>query len=106
MDEKARIRLEVQGRYQNPEDDGFLEDGSQEGDDEANVLRFFTPALLSNVSVQLRDKVERGDHIKGSIPFPNSFTGKDIVVSRVFCFFPRVSKTLSLSCSSLSFPIF
>lgn len=94
MEEKARMRLELQGRYQNPEDDDFFDDGSEEGDEEANILRFFTPALLSNVAVQLRDKVVRGDHIKGSIPFPNSFTGKDIVVGPSFVDASRFLLTL------------
>jgi len=42
--------------------------------------RFINPALLSHLSVQLRDKVPRGTHVKGSIPYPKAFTGKDIVV--------------------------
>ncbi|KAF8902367.1 Dbl-like domain-containing protein [Gymnopilus junonius] len=29
--------------------------------------------------MQLRDKVPRGTHVKGSIPYPRAFTGKDIV---------------------------
>ncbi|KAH9951090.1 Dbl-like domain-containing protein [Amylocystis lapponica] len=58
------------------EDDYYYddEDGSEEGDD-----RFFNPALLSHIAVRLRDKVPRGTHVKGSIPYPRAFTGKDIV---------------------------
>lgn len=52
------------------------EDPSEEGDD-----RFFNPALLSHIAVRLRDKVPRGTHVKGSIPYERAFTGKDIVVS-------------------------
>lgn len=44
--------------------------------------RFITPSLLSHLAVQLRDKVPRGTHVKGSIPYPRAFTGKDIVVCR------------------------
>lgn len=50
------------------------EDPSEEGDD-----RFFNPALLSHIAVRLRDKVPRGTHVKGSIPYERAFTGKDIV---------------------------
>ena len=42
--------------------------------------RFINPSLLSHLAVQLRDKVPRGTHVKGSIPYPKAFTGKDIVV--------------------------
>ncbi|RDB18533.1 Rho1 guanine nucleotide exchange factor 2 [Hypsizygus marmoreus] len=50
------------------------EDEEDESDD-----RFVNFALLSHLAVQLRDKVPRGTHVKGSIPYPNAFTGKDIV---------------------------
>lgn len=58
-------------------DDGYYdddEDPSEDGD------RFFNPALLSHIAVRLRDKVPRGTHVKGSIPYERAFTGKDIVV--------------------------
>lgn len=60
-------------------DDEFYddEDPSEDGD------RFFNPALLSHIAVRLRDKVPRGTHVKGSIPYERAFTGKDIVV-RIF----------------------
>lgn len=68
--------LELAGdHYDDEEDDFFDEDQSEEGDD-----RFFNPALLSHIAVRLRDKVPRGTHVKGSIPYPRAFTGKDIVV--------------------------
>ncbi|KAF8972796.1 Dbl homology domain-containing protein [Flammula alnicola] len=41
--------------------------------------RFINPSLLSHLSVQLRDLIPRGTHVKGSIPYPRAFTGKDIV---------------------------
>ena len=66
--------LELHDNY--PEEDDFYEeDPSEDGDD-----RFFNPALLSHIAVRLRDKVPRGTHVKGSIPYPRAFTGKDIVV--------------------------
>ena len=57
-------------------DDEFYDedDPSEDGD------RFFNPALLSHIAVRLRDKVPRGTHVKGSIPYERAFTGKDIVV--------------------------
>lgn len=58
----------------------YLRIGGSDLEDEGE-FSFFQVGLLSNVAVQLRDRVVRGEHIKGSIPFPNSFTGKDIVVS-------------------------
>jgi hypothetical protein len=54
-------------------------------EEEMDGLRFFDPSLMSNVAVQLHDKVVRGEHIKGSLPFRDSFTGKDIVVCTLSC---------------------
>ena len=42
--------------------------------------RFINPSFLSHLAVQLQDKVPRGTHVKGNIPYPKAFTGKDIVV--------------------------
>lgn len=50
---------------------------------ELDERRFMNISLLSNIAVQLRDKVPRGTHVKGSIPYPRAFTGKDVVV----CFY-------------------
>jgi len=47
---------------------------------ELDERRFMNISLLSNIAVQLRDKVPRGTHVKGSIPYPRAFTGKDVVV--------------------------
>jgi hypothetical protein len=52
-----------------------------EEDEEEDESRFINFSLLSHMAVQLRDKVPRGTHVKGSIPYPRAFTGKDIVVS-------------------------
>jgi hypothetical protein len=51
-----------------------------EDEDEEDASRFVNFALLSHMAVQLRDKVLRDIHVKGGIPYPNAFTGKDIVV--------------------------
>ena len=49
--------------------------------DDNIVDDFFNASLLSHVAVKLRDKVPRETHVKGSLPFDNAFTGKDMVVS-------------------------
>ena len=56
------------------EDDGLY-------DSEEDESAFVNFALLSHLAVRLRDRVPRGTHVKGSIPYPRAFTGKDIVVS-------------------------
>jgi hypothetical protein len=61
------------------QDDGFWED-----EDEDDETRFVNFSLLSHIAMQLRDKVPRGTHVKGSIPYPRAFTGKDIVVRFFF----------------------
>ncbi|KAF8202439.1 CNH domain-containing protein [Pholiota molesta] len=50
-----------------------------EDEDEEDETRFVNFSLLSHIAMQLRDKVPRGVHVKGSIPYPRAFTGKDIV---------------------------
>jgi hypothetical protein len=54
--------------------DDYWED--EEDEDESRFVNF---ALLSHIAMQLRDKVPRGTHVKGSVPYPRAFTGKDIV---------------------------
>lgn len=49
-------------------------------DEEEDDSRFVNFSLISHIAVRLRDKVPRGTHVKGSIPYPRAFTGKDIVV--------------------------
>lgn len=48
--------------------------------------RFIILSLLSNLAVQLYDNVPRGTHVKGSIPYPCAFTGKDVVVCVPYIF--------------------
>lgn len=60
-----------------------LPDVSQDNDEDDYVedeTFYVNFSLLSNLAVILRDKVPRGTHVKGSIPYPRAFTGKDIVV--------------------------
>lgn len=54
-----------------------------EDDEEEDTESFVNYALLSHLAVLLRDKVPKSTHTKGSIPYPNAFTGKDIVVCAV-----------------------
>lgn len=48
-------------------------------EEEEDPARFINLALLSHIAVQLRDKVPKATHVKGSIPYQKAFTGKDIV---------------------------
>ncbi|KAF9565910.1 Dbl-like domain-containing protein [Agrocybe pediades] len=50
-----------------------------EDEEEEDETRFVNYSLLSHIAMQLRDKVPRDTHVKGSIPYPRAFTGKDIV---------------------------
>ena len=84
--EDIKRPLKLHEEYE--DDDYFDEDDpSEEGDD-----HFFNPALLSHIAVRLKDKVPRGTHVKGNIPYPRAFTGKDIVVSAL------ASKACRLDC--------
>ena len=78
-DYSPRGRLEL---HDEPQDEYWEDD---EEDDESRFVNF---SLLSHIAVQLRDKVPRGTHVKGSIPYPRAFTGKDIVVCSFQIFFP------------------
>ncbi|TFK71429.1 hypothetical protein BDN72DRAFT_837648 [Pluteus cervinus] len=57
-------------------EEGEWYEEASDGDDET---RYINTRLLSNIAVHVRDRVPRGTHVKGSIPYPNAFTGKDIV---------------------------
>lgn len=62
----------------------YLDEGEElYTDSEEDESLFVNFALLSHLAVRLRDRVPRGTHVKGSIPYPRAFTGKDIVVSVV-----------------------
>jgi RHO1 GDP-GTP exchange protein 1/2 len=66
----------------------YMDDEYWEDEDEEDENRFVNFALLSHMAVQLRDKVLRLTHVKGGIPYPRAFTGKDIVV--ITCYEPLV----------------
>ncbi|PFH50303.1 hypothetical protein AMATHDRAFT_145543 [Amanita thiersii Skay4041] len=68
------------GRFPNDPPLDYEDDHSEIISDDTNdPLQFVNWALLSHIAVRLRDKVPRGTHVKGSIPYPRAFTGKDIV---------------------------
>lgn len=46
--------------------------------------RFFNCALMSEMAVQLKDRVAKGRHTKAGIAWVGSFTGRDVVVSKAF----------------------
>ncbi|KAG9017026.1 hypothetical protein FRB90_002035, partial [Tulasnella sp. 427] len=78
LDIKRRLgKLEVH----DPDQDAFDGVGDDDYFDEEDEddSRFINLALLSHIAVRLRDKVPRATHVKGSIPYPRAFTGKDIV---------------------------
>ncbi len=79
VDDYTRI-LQSVGQFplESAQDDDQSERSSLEEDD---PMRFVDWALLSHIAVRLRDRVPRGTHVKGSIPYPRAFTGRDIVVS-------------------------
>jgi len=58
-----------------------LHDDGDESDDPDDIdeLRFVNLSLLSHVANLLKNKVPRGTHVKGGIPYSKAFTGKDVV---------------------------
>ncbi|KAG8878034.1 hypothetical protein FRB97_002821 [Tulasnella sp. 331] len=62
-----------------PDDALDAADGDYFDEEEEDDWRFINLALLSHIAVRLRDKVPRATHVKGSIPYPRAFTGKDVV---------------------------
>jgi hypothetical protein len=81
-DGSVRRRSEV---YEDEEyEDDRVWDDEEEEVEEVNEIRFFQPAFLSEAALQLRDRVERRRQTKAGIAWVGSFTGRDIVVSRVY----------------------
>jgi hypothetical protein len=60
-------------------EDDYYDDDDDYYSDEESLDSFVNFSLLSNIAVWMRDQVPRGTHVKGSIPYPRAFTGKDIV---------------------------
>ena len=77
------VPLEEEHSQDRYPDEEYGEDEDIYTDSEEDESLFVNFALLSHLAVRLRDRVPRGTHVKGSIPYPRAFTGKDIVVSVV-----------------------
>ncbi|KAJ3860794.1 CNH domain-containing protein [Lentinula novae-zelandiae] len=58
--------------------EGYIDDDASSSSS-SFASRYVNFSLLSHIAVQLKDKVPRETHVKGSIPYPGGFTGKDIV---------------------------
>jgi hypothetical protein len=80
---RSRLASEIE-RLKNREAMEYMDDDYYDDDDdyseEESLDSFVNFSLLSNIAVWLRDQIPRGTHVKGSIPYPRAFTGKDIVV--------------------------
>lgn len=57
------------------------EEWDEEEEAEVDESRFFNRALLSEMALQVKDKVNKSRHTKAGIAWVGSFTGRDIVVS-------------------------
>jgi hypothetical protein len=75
-----------------------------EDEDEDDEARFVNFSLLSHIAMQLRDKVPRGTHVKGSIPYPRAFTGKDIVVRDFLSLFIAICSQVLFICVLVHYP--
>ncbi|WVN89138.1 uncharacterized protein L203_104354 [Cryptococcus depauperatus CBS 7841] len=75
--------LDTEGGYQHEGPSGYEDEEWEEDEAEGEVDegRFFQPAFLSEMALQLRDKISRAKHIKAGIAWVGSFTGKDIVTT-------------------------
>jgi hypothetical protein len=60
------------------------EEWDEEEEAEVDESQFFNRALLSEMALQVKDKVTKSRHTKAGIAWVGSFTGKDIVVSRTW----------------------
>lgn len=101
MDIKMPVPLEEEYPQEQYPDAEYAEDEElyTDSEDESMFVNF---ALLSHLAVRLRDRVPRGTHVKGSIPYPRAFTGKDIVVSVARCMRIALARDNYLSPSQLS----
>ena len=84
--ERLKSREAMEDATNSYADDEFYDDDEEYYSEEESLDSFVNFSLLSNIAVWLRDQVPRGTHVKGSIPYPRAFTGKDIVV----CALPRL----------------
>jgi hypothetical protein len=82
--ERLKSREAMEGATNSYGDDDYYDDDDEFYSEEDSLDSFVNFSLLSNIAVWLRDQVPRETHVKGSIPYPRAFTGKDIVVCEPF----------------------
>lgn len=87
--ERLKNREAMEDATNSYADDEYYDEDEEYYSEEESLDSFVNFSLLSNIAVWLRDQVPRGTHVKGSIPYPRAFTGRDIVV----CAIPRFSRT-------------
>jgi hypothetical protein len=85
-DRKAPLEEAIRGKLGLHVEEDAGEFSDPESDELDSDDRFVNFALLSHLAVRLRDNVPRGTHVKGNIPYPRAFTGKDIVVSGILAY--------------------
>jgi hypothetical protein len=86
---ERKLQIHASHRAELYDDESVLRPESQYEEDEeweeeeaeVDESRFFNRALLSEMAVQVKDKVTMGRHTKAGIAWVGSFTGRDIVVS-------------------------
>jgi hypothetical protein len=86
---ERKLQIHASHRAELYDDESVYRPESQYDDDEeweeeeaeVDESRFFNRALLSEMAVQVKDKVNMGRHTKAGIAWVGSFTGKDVVVS-------------------------
>jgi RHO1 GDP-GTP exchange protein 1/2 len=84
--ERLKSREAMEDATNSYGDEDYYDDEEEYDSEEESLDSFVNFSLLSNIAVWLRDQVPRGTHVKGSIPYPRAFTGRDIVV----CAFPHL----------------
>jgi hypothetical protein len=78
--ERLKSREAMEDATNSYGDEDYYDDDEEYDSEEESLDSFVNFSLLSNIAVWLRDQVPRGTHVKGSIPYPRAFTGRDIVV--------------------------
>ncbi|EIW72389.1 hypothetical protein TREMEDRAFT_10950, partial [Tremella mesenterica DSM 1558] len=84
VQQKLRIHhshLEHDDESSIQQDDEAEEWEEDEEEVEVNESQFFNPAFISEMALQVKDKVSRGRHVKAGITWVGSFTGRDVVTA-------------------------
>jgi hypothetical protein len=78
--ERLKIREAMEDTTNLYGDEDHYNDDEEYYSEEESLDSFVNFSLLSNIAIWLRDQVPRGTHVKGGIPYPWVFMGRDIVV--------------------------